>query len=138
MSMTENEAINEIMGMAIYRLEFNTPKDKQCLMFKVLEKAIQALEEIQQYRAIGTIEEFKALKENERKCEDCAGCTSWLCECANERGEAIDEFAEALKKEISFRYGSGQINRAYNAKEKTLKLIDELAEQMKAGSSQEV
>lgn len=47
------------------------------------------------------------------------------------RNKAIDEFAEALKKEISFKYGSGQINRAYNAKEKTLKLIDEIAEQLK-------
>lgn len=44
---------------------------------------------------------------------------------------AIDEFAEALKKEISFKYGSGQINHAYNAKEKTLKLIDEIAEEMR-------
>ena len=31
--------------------------------------AIQALEEIQQYRAIGTIEEFKALKEYKAKME---------------------------------------------------------------------
>lgn len=50
------------------------------------------------------------------------------------RNRAIDEFAEELKKEISFKYSSGQINHAYRAKEKTLKIIDELAERMKGGA----
>jgi len=61
--MTENEAKAEIMQMPIYRLDYNLPKDKQCKMFKVLEMAIQALEEIQEYRAIGTVAELQALKE---------------------------------------------------------------------------
>ena len=30
------------------------------------------------------------------KCEDCAGCTSWKCDCANERAEAIKEFVRKL------------------------------------------
>lgn len=57
MSMTENrfdEAIcwlNEAIEYAEER--HNAP----------YEEAIQALEEIQQYRAIGTVDEFKALKE---------------------------------------------------------------------------
>lgn len=99
---------------------------------KAFEMAIQALEEIKQikeviedfgldcgstvsdikeilyqlkgYLKIGTIEEFKALKENQCKCEDCAGCTNWLCDCANERANAIDEFAERLKQRVSRHY----------------------------------
>ena len=84
--------------------------------------AIQALSEIQQYRelgtvehikltfelckgldclvkmyeAIGTVDEFKALKESELKCKDCAGCTNWKCDCANERDYAITQFANFL------------------------------------------
>lgn len=43
---------------------------------KALDMAIQALEEIQQYRAIGTVEEFKSLKKkNEpKKSNSFSGC----------------------------------------------------------------
>jgi len=44
---------------------------------------------------------------------------------------AIDEFAKQLKEEISYRYGTGEINCAYNAKERTFKVIDEIVVQMK-------
>ena len=37
------------------------------------------------------------LEKSQSKCEDCAGCTQWLCDCANERDQAIKEFAERLK-----------------------------------------
>ena len=66
---------------------------------------LQALEEIQQYRAIGTIEEFKDLKENQRNCKDCAGCTNWKCDCANERDYAINEFADFLHKKAKENNG---------------------------------
>jgi hypothetical protein len=60
MSMTENEA--KILLCQMYLPQF-VEKEKQALTM-----AIQALEEIQQYRAIGTIEEFEKLKEkNEAK-----------------------------------------------------------------------
>ena len=29
-------------------------------------------------------------------CKDCAGCTDWVCECANIKQYAIDEFAEKI------------------------------------------
>lgn len=48
--MTLDEAIN-ILQLAYSELQ------------SAVDEAIQALEEIQQYRAIGTIEEFKDLKE---------------------------------------------------------------------------
>lgn len=45
-------------------------------MQNVIDEAIQALEEIQQYRAIGAIEEFKALKEKSvaKKPNSFSGC----------------------------------------------------------------
>ena len=67
--------------------------------------AMQALEEIRQYRAIGTIDEFKALKENQRKGEDCAGCTVWKCDCANEKEHAIDEFANFIHEKAKENNG---------------------------------
>ena len=60
--MTENEArqVIECIGEKLNdnSLVFYTKVEQ-----KALNMAIQALEERQQYRAIGTIEEFKALKE---------------------------------------------------------------------------
>lgn len=54
--MTENESIEIIK----YASAFNSDNSP---LTKALEVAIQALEEIQAYRAIGTIEELQALKE---------------------------------------------------------------------------
>ena len=36
------------------------------------------------------------------KCEDCAGCSEWRCDCSNIRNHAIEEFAERVKQEINF------------------------------------
>ena len=56
--MTENEAIKAIQN----DLEWHSKELKPAYK-EVLRMAIQALEEIQAYREIGTIEEFKDLKE---------------------------------------------------------------------------
>ena len=87
---------------------------------------LQAFEEAEQYRVIGTVEEFKALKENQCKCEDCAGCTVWKCDCANIRQQAIDEFANVLKENYDYlpQILSQEAFGLY---------IDEYAEQLKAG-----
>ena len=52
------------------------------------------------------------------------------------RNKAITEFAERLKKEISYRYGTREINGDYKPKEKTLTVIDEIAEQMRKGEKE--
>lgn len=66
--MTENEAI-EILTEGKSWLSNDRNIDAFCM-------GIQALEEIQQYRAIGTVEEFKALKEKaepeKMKCRYCS------------------------------------------------------------------
>lgn len=73
--------------------------------YEDLEIALQVMKEIREYREIGSVEEFKALKENQRKCEDCAGCTVWKCDCANERAYAIDEFANFIHKKAKENNG---------------------------------
>lgn len=55
--MTENEALELMKSLQI---------SKDCELVKTIDfkaTVIKALENLQQYRAIGTIEEFKALKE---------------------------------------------------------------------------
>jgi len=75
--MTENEAINELQANIDLPFGF-TVSDEVSAM------AIQALEEIQRYRAIGTIEEFKALKEKSvaKKviAPPCNACDKELCD----------------------------------------------------------
>ena len=95
--MTENESINI--------LQLNRPFAYSELQSAV-DEAIQALEEIKQYRAIGTIEEFKALKEKNTpkelaehnfqdevhhylcpSCRNIVSCTQNYCE---ECGQALE------------------------------------------------
>lgn len=70
--MTENEAIKQIRkqicnekGVQRYCRDNCMHGIEHC----AYSIAIQALEEIQQYRAIGTVEEFKALKEDKKFLE---------------------------------------------------------------------
>ena len=35
------------------------------------------------------------------KCEDCAGCNQWKCDCANERTYAIEKFANLIKRRLN-------------------------------------
>jgi len=58
MSMTENEAIS-----LIENLKFLSSEDTYRKHIDAIKMAIQALEEIQQYRAIGTVEGYKRVIE---------------------------------------------------------------------------
>lgn len=60
MSMTENEAKEWLAYLGNKDMAYDRAKNKRKLACDV---AIIALEEIQAYRAIGTVAEFKALKE---------------------------------------------------------------------------
>lgn len=60
--MSENEAINELQANIDLPFGFTVSDEASRV-------AIQALEEIQAYRAIGTVEDFKDLKEDNRFLE---------------------------------------------------------------------
>lgn len=97
---------------------------------------INCLDELERYRAIGTVEEFKALEENERKCEDCGGCTAWKCDCANVRAKAIDEFVERLKTYMETTEQSTYLDELNKGNENYSAMpiydfVDNIAEQMK-------
>lgn len=90
--MSENEAIKKIQ----YRINTASEvvgKGADGKAFEDLEMAIQALEERQQYRAIGTVDEFKALNEKsvaKKVVVEHIPKTSWtkeishyLCPCCN-------------------------------------------------------
>ena len=58
--MMENEAINALKLEGGLQIDGKAKRVAQ--FFEGLSVAIQALEEVQAYRAIGTVEEFKAFK----------------------------------------------------------------------------
>lgn len=140
--MTESEARSKIK----YRIEVareiagNGVDGKA---FEDLEIAIQALKEIREYRAIGTVEEFKALKEkNGWHDMEMYGLgynqgtidrADELQKC-REQGykKAIDEFAERIKQGDVIEYMGSYVS--YEAIES---FIDEIAERMKGGATDE-
>ena len=97
MSMTENEAINIIFAQAECETKEHICDKYKCdeceLLYmqgtveehrEALQMAINSLSEIQQYRAIGTIEEFKALKEKNVAKKPRFYAHNYYCtECGN-------------------------------------------------------
>lgn len=78
--MTENEAIK-----VIKRLVGISPFER---IVRAVNIATEALEEIQQYRAIGTIEECQDARERQRpkkykKIHPCKSVTYYQCPCCN-------------------------------------------------------
>lgn len=61
--MTENEAIKKVEEFGLYHAIGDLPNS--VLTVKAFEMAIKALEEIQQYRAIGTVEEIQNMEKEE-------------------------------------------------------------------------
>lgn len=88
-SMTENEAMKNLETLErFYRIAKSGSALHEVLInFVTLEDlvvAIQALEEIQKYRAIGTVEEFKALKEKNVAKKPRFYAHNYYCtECGN-------------------------------------------------------
>ena len=112
MSMTENE----VKGWLEYIGNMNLPYDRSPKSRKLAcDAAIKALEEIQQYRAIGTVEEVKSIV--------------YIGKWGYKKGynEAIDEFAEQMKELVYKWIDKGII---------AVGCIDEIAEQLKAGEKE--
>ena len=65
--MTENEKLIKSYADAIDCLKKNKPTSGYYMLQESVDMAVNALEEIEQYRAIGTVEECRAAVEQEAK-----------------------------------------------------------------------
>ena len=77
--MTEQEAIKEFEE----RLEIEDYRDNIPKYYEAMELAVKDMEEIQQYRAIGTLEDCRAAlgKQKAKKPNKCIGFTESLFVC---------------------------------------------------------
>ena len=96
------------------------PYRKTALCMSVLIK--DALDLINRQRA-----EIERLS---HKCDDCAGCTQWICDCANIEAEAIKEFAETVK-EIKIKYALPMLG--LQTKDEIERYVDDILLQMRDG-----
>lgn len=133
--MTENK-VRDVLRI----IGWNRAEEGDAEGCKAIDMAMNALEEIQRYREIGTVEEFKDLKEK-LPFATVKFSKNDLQEIADEimreheidiqynvkeiRNKAIDEFADKVKELIIVE----AIPTFYWAK-----IVDELAEQMKGGA----
>ncbi len=122
-------------GTALHEvlIEFVTLED--------LVEAIKALEEIQQFRAIGTVEELQAIKQwKSDVIEDfCKYDVSSFEELIrNSRNKAIDEFTERLKDSLknNFRHLLNVDTDGFEwlTTDAVGTHIDKIAEQLKGGA----
>lgn len=135
--MTENEAIKAIENDLEWHSKELQPKYK-----KVLRYVITALKEIQQYRAIGTIEEFKVLKEEVELCRNLDKTNF-----SDGYNKAIDEFAEKLSLEVSesiiwdmlatMSKNSSLSDTSDKIVDYVINTANEIAKQLKAGGENE-
>lgn len=94
--MTESEAIRRIKECR------NTPSFQPWFyMNEALNMAITALEEIQEYRAIGTVSEFRELKEKATAIKALGSRYSWDCPCCgtfhSTNGKYCSECGQAVE-----------------------------------------
>ena len=124
--MTENEAIKVINDKYETFFALSTTNDFDIAM----ATAIKTLEEIQQYRAIGTVDEFKAYKQG-----NCTNdCKHYDSAIEYVRNKAIDEFAHQFKENLNQEFPRNyESTRPYFSLENARLSVDEIAEQMKAG-----
>lgn len=110
--MTEQEAIE---SLKCYRAQSGTSYPEE------IEKAIKALEEIQQYRAIGTPEE----------------CRNSVLDIPKAYNKAIDDFTELLKGNLVQKYANARLEQQYVALQVT-DWCDELTGQLKVVMEDEI
>lgn len=118
--MTENEKLIKNENDAIETINANMPKHGYEMLRESLEMAIKSLEEVQEYRKLGTVEELKniqnktisdLIKTIEKEFDSWGGDTTYRCEdetiIYTDAGfvyEWFQEYKEVLKR----RYGIEQ------------------------------
>ncbi len=96
--MTENEAIKKVKEFGLYHAIGDLPNSM--LTVKAFEMAIKALEEIQQYRAIGTVEEVKRMQRYSALAKKHSTIGQVIDSCAEyEAIGTVEELREAREKQ---------------------------------------
>ena len=97
--MTENEKLVRDETEAIECLKSNKPTSGYLMLQESIDMAIKALEEVQQYRAIGTVEELKAASKYLRLVKKHGTVGKAIDACAEYEGiGTVEECRAAMKK----------------------------------------
>lgn len=97
--MTESEAVKKVKEFGLYHAIGDLPNSM--LTVKAFEMAIKALEEIQQYRAIGTVEEVKRMQRYSALAKKHSTIGQVIDYCAEyEAIGTVEECQEAREKQI--------------------------------------
>ncbi len=98
--MTESEAIKKVKEFGLYHAIGDLPNSM--LTVKAFEMAIKALEEIQQYRAIGTVEEVKRMQRYSALAKKHSTIGQVIDSCAEyEAIGTVEECREARERQTA-------------------------------------
>lgn len=96
--MTESEA-KEILE-DIWNFAISANGNNEYLLRIAIDTAIKALEEIQEYRAIGTVEEFKALKDINRIADNLSKMERIEFKALKEKNEPKKPYIQQIVKDF--------------------------------------
>ncbi len=106
--MTESEAIKKVKEFGLYHAIGDLPNSM--LTVKAFEMAIKALEEIQQYRAIGTVEEVKRMQRYSALAKKHSTIGQVIDSCAEyEAIGTVEECREARERQIPKKPNKRQV-----------------------------
>ena len=136
--MTDNDIIKALGdisygGHSCTKCKYKITKGEERCGLKGCKIARNALDLINRQKA--KIEEL--YKENARQraeieklahcCDDCAGCTEWICDCSNIRAEPITELVDRFKNVVVSKYEYTDV--------RVFKDLDQIAKEMKEGAT---
>lgn len=115
--MTENEKLVRDETEAIECLKSNKPTSGYLMLQESIDMAIKALEEVQQYRAIGTVEELETASKYLRLVKKHGTGGKTIEECAEyEEIGTVEECREAMEKQkrklVKNQYGTNYVLKA--------------------------
>ena len=94
---SEKEALQKGVKRLKKRYEETTTKNADECVKKFCETTVYK----EQEKLVNENQQLKdRIAELENKCDDCAGCTQWKCDCANIEMHAVKQFAERVKMEF--------------------------------------
>ena len=115
--MTENEKLVRDETEAIECLKSNKPTSGYLMLQESIDMAIKALEEVQQYRAIGTVEELETASKYLRLVKKHGTVGKVIEACAEYEGiGTVEECRAAMEKQrkklVKNQYGTSYIWKA--------------------------